>query len=357
MTERRTGIFATALVVAFCGGCAGTQGGVRTNAYEGVYNDLSSLTTTVYGSEMRVQTMRSNFCVRRAEYNRRKAGENSFWDTFLLVAAGVATGGGATLGATTAVMDDSGTKKDLQIDGAGTLAAGGAILALRTALSLNDLARTQRIAAANDIDTAIDILEKYVLSDDPKEVGPDGFHGCRDEEINVAHAFPDARVSGSVEKQTEEAKELKKVADAKLAEARSGETEAQRVLAVRTEAHERAQENLKHVDKDGRTATEAASTRSGELKVDAEIQVRKAAETRHDAEIEAAKADIAARKAEYLKLTYLLRRFVFYGTKGDVTHTGTLLDHASKDLDKAKEEYARLLEERNAPPSAPAKTK
>jgi hypothetical protein len=97
------------------------------------------------------------------------------------------SGIGASLGAISATMkeDEKTTKQTTQMVGAGFLAFGGSILALRTTLSLPDLSRTQRIAAANRISAAQDITKE----NDP-EKKRSAFKICTDEDINVAGAFP-----------------------------------------------------------------------------------------------------------------------------------------------------------------------
>lgn len=118
----------------------------------------------------------------------------------MLVISGVADGAGTPTGATASAMDDTNpSRKNIGIASVTTLAAAGAILGLRTALNLHEVGRTQKVAAARDVNAAISAIEKYLLSDDPKDVADDGFNTCRDEDINIANSLPGGRATEPIE--------------------------------------------------------------------------------------------------------------------------------------------------------------
>jgi hypothetical protein len=305
--------------------------------------------TTVYGDGVKLPSMRSRFCIQRATYNIDKASDNSFWDTFMLVTAGLTAGTGATLGASTAAMDDGSTKKDLQIVGAGTLAAGGAILAVRTTLALNELARTQRIAAANEIDAAIDILEKYALADDPKDVGADGFDNCRDEEVNVARAYPGARSGEAIQRLVETAKEKEEEAKTRLQDAAADVAAATDEGAAATAELQAAGEMLKSTKPEEQPRLQV---RQAAAAARAELAKRRAEVARsqlEEAQKAAKEADVEARRAAFLQATYSLRRAIFYGTQADVDYSTTLVKQAAIDLDTARGGSAK----EEPPPTSP----
>ena len=184
---------------------------------------------------MKIPNMEASFCLQRALDNVKKANANTAWDTIFIVSAGVSLTYGAAAGAaSSALPKDTDGKVGLQVSSVTSVAAAAGILALRTALSLSDVARTQRIAAARNVDAALTIFQHYAMADDLTEGTNDGFATCRDGDIEVAGALAGTKVNDALQKQTQnvaEAKDAKKEATTSAAVAAESVTKLESAVA------------------------------------------------------------------------------------------------------------------------------
>jgi hypothetical protein len=165
---------------------------------------------------MRVPLMEAQFCLERAKDDIVRAGHSTAADVTLTIVGEAGLAGGAAAQAGAAAMEGSGdAKRRLQVGGAISLAAAAGILGLRTALSFNDVARSERIAAARNVDAAIGILVRYALANDPSEVTDDEFATCRDGDIAIANSYRggERTTEESEKKQSEKAADAAKAAD------------------------------------------------------------------------------------------------------------------------------------------------
>ncbi|KYF61930.1 hypothetical protein BE11_50135 [Sorangium cellulosum] len=313
---------------------------------------------------MELPRIKARVCLRRAIESYRAANWSTGWDMAMLVIAGGAAGVGTSLGVASSTMDDTradGTrnaaKKDLAIASVTTIAAGGAVLALRTALALDDVGRAQRIAAARDVNTAINILEKYALTDDPKDVGDDGFGACRDEDVNIANAFPGAQSAASLEKLLAKTKEEARDAAEDAAEAKAEAESAEKKAEASREdvaALQKLQDTMHALNspaegtpkKGGAAATEQTDRKIRETEkaleeakvrqAKQEEEARKAKLDAARAAVEAARAELAAKKATVLQVGGQLRRAVFYLTRNDVELAQGGLDAAIAEAEGSR---------------------
>jgi hypothetical protein len=311
---------------------------------------------------MEMPRLKARFCVQRAIEDYESSRTSTGADMTMLILAGLAGGIGSTMGATSAAMPDTyGQKKDLGIASVSLLAGAGAVLGLRAALNLNEVGRTQRVAAARSVNTAITILERYALTDDPKAVGDDGFGTCRDEDVNIANAFPGANSAAAIEQLITKAKENEKQASEDAAAAKSAETKtANLASSSRTKASdlkkkvESLQVNVESL-RDRKVAPAEVNKKAGDLEqAQKDLKQAEADAAQRDAEalkakIDAAKADLTAAQAELETIRTSvpqaggrLRRAVFYLTAKDVELANKALDAAIKNVDTAKERVDTL---------------
>ncbi len=223
-------------------GCATGRG-----AFDGLIIDQEAIITeiaavTAPGDQastnerpMKIPNMEASFCLQRALDNVSKAKANTAWDTIFIVSAGVSLTYGAAAGAaSSALPKNTEGKVGLQVSSVTSVAAAAGILALRTALSLSDVARTQRIAAARNVDAALTIFQHYAMADDLTEGTNDGFATCRDGDIEVAGALAGTKVNDALQKQTQsvaEAKDAKKEATTSAAVAAESVTKLESAVA------------------------------------------------------------------------------------------------------------------------------
>ena len=321
--------------------------------------------------------MKARYCLERAAESYAASKWSSGIDIGMLVAAGLTGGVGTSMGAAAAAMDDDTHKsrKDIGIASVTTIAAAGAILGLRAALNLSELGRTQRIAAARDVNAAISIIEKYALADDPKEVTDDGFTTCRDGEIDMANALPGAKAGELLEKTLTKAKEEKAETEKAASTAKSTEarakTEAEankskvvelektvkaRRAQARNEAAAAADPELQKAEKD----LAAAKAEQAELDAKAKEAERKAKIEEARAQVAAAQVDVNEKRLGVVQSASQLRRAVFYLTARDVDLSLDLLKGSQQSLATSRSALAaaqkRLDQLLSPPPPAPPVT-
>jgi hypothetical protein len=351
-------IFLISTMTALMGlwvGCASVPPSVRTPAYQGMYDDLAELLERVSAGATTMPDVEARFCLRRAYDDRERAKLNSGLDSMMLVMAGVTGGFGATVGATTAAMNDTSAKKDWQIAGVASVAASAAILGLRTTLALNDLARAQRIAAANSVDAVVDIITAYALADDPKDVKEDGFHTCRDEEINVARAFPGTKNQEAAEKTVSKAAEESKAASAQVADSEAvvaSTTAELQKKSVDLEAAEAKANAAKAAAAGSKKPGPALSKEAAEADTqvealkkqvrDLEAKLKAAQEERRQKQLQAARADVEEARLRVLASSSRLRRTLLFGGKDDVDQARMDLGDSSDDLKRARKRVQLL---------------
>jgi len=335
-------------------GCA--HKGVQTSAYEGIYDDLEKVIAEASHNSHTIQSVEAKFCLRRAFADRKDASKNSNLDSAMLVTAGLVGGFGATVGAGSAAMDESGAKKNLQIAGATTVAASAAILALRTTLALNDLARTQRIAAANSLDAAVVLVTSYALADDPKDVKDDGFHICRDEDINVARSFPGAKTQEAAEKAATKAAEEVKEATAQVAKSEATVNTTSSELNKKLADLEAAKANLiaikKQIDLSGKKDDPVLQKKADEAQTQKESLQDSVTELKSkldaarqdllEKQMQVARAELQEAKAAFLASTSRLRRMLYFGTTDDVRMARDSVRLAFDDLMRGRRRVRHL---------------
>lgn len=270
---------------------------LRTSVYSSTETDLPK--TSAPAEIKTLPYIEAQFCVERAVESYDASRLSFGWDITLLVVSGIGAGVGTSLGAATAAMSDTAeARDDLQIGGVTTIAAAGAILALRTALALDDVGRAQRIAAARNANAAITIIERYAVAEDPASVTQSGLEVCRDEDINIANAFP----------------------------GNDAATELRRLIERSEDKKEKAKDEVA-----------SATKKQAELPPNADPRTKKAAELEvANAKLEDAKAEEFSRRAAVLTAASFLRRAVLYLTRADVAVAAKQLKSAIKDLDDAK---------------------
>jgi hypothetical protein len=315
--------------------------------------------------------MKAQFCLHRALEAYNASRWSSGADISMLVVAGLGGGLGTSIGAAASAMDDTDkSRKDVGIVSVTTLAAAGAVLGLRAALNLSEVGRAQRIAAARNVATAISVLEKFALADDPKDVADDAFSSCRDEDINIANAFPGPSGAEPLEKILSKAKEEKAETVKATSEAKTAEAQAK-------SAARENQAKVAELEKTVRTLHDASRTPEKDARVQqAEEDLKKARaaqaelkekekEAKKQAELESARAEVASAKVDVsegkvavAKAGARLRRAMFYLTSREVDLELDLLQRSVSSLDTSQLSLAaaqKRLHELLDPPAATAK--
>jgi hypothetical protein len=375
--------------------CVSLVTGCAPKSYETALQDINNLdrllkltapsTSTPQAQQalMELPRMKARLCLQRAMENHRGSNWTTTVDMLMLVTAGAAAGTGTAMGAASTAMDAGDAKKDTGVVSVTLLAAGGAVLGLRAALGLNEVGRTQRIAAARSVNTAISILEKYALTDDPKDAGDDGFGTCRDEDVNIANSFPSAAAGGSIDKLVAKAKEDEKQAstDAAAAKAVEAKTENEADASrARTEKKnievDRLRKELDDLRASKVTAADLKKKAEELAQAEKELAQAKADTVQQEADLQKAKIDSARaalasvqaelplRKAAVLQAGAQLRRAVFYLTARDVDLAQKTLDGAIAEVDSTKalikvaqERLDKLMFETKRDPDAPKQQK
>lgn len=278
---------------------------------------------------MEIPRLKARFCLERAIENYANSRASTGFDIAMLVVSGLAGGAGTAMGAAASAMDDTNpSRKTIGVASVTTLAAAGALLGLRTALNLHEVGRTQKVAAARDVNAAISAIEKYLLNDEPKDVGDDGFNTCRDEDINIANALPGGRATEPIEavlaKAKDDAKDKKEAAsdanktkasaDTAVEENEKKIKELEQSLAKAKQERGPASLEAKQTEK----SLEAAKAAQPELKARAQEATEKAAIESLKAEVAIAQVDLAEKRVAALQAGGQLRRALFYLTRTDV---------------------------------------
>lgn len=322
---------------------------------------------------MELPRMKAQFCLERAAEAYAASKRNLALDYLMLTGAGLGAGVGTSMGAASSAMNDKdGSRKDIAIVSVTTLAAAGALLGLRAALNLNEVARTERVAAARDVNAAISILEKYALADDPKDVGEDGFVTCRDEDVNIANAFPGSKAVEPIEKVLSKSKEEKAEKEKVASVAASTEADAKAAAKGNRQKVADLEKKLQKPPTAGQrnggaskdpqvaeTERELEKAKEAQPELDA-----KAKEAEEKAKIEAARAQVAGaqvdvneKKGSVVAAAAQVRRAVFYLTKDDVELAQGLLKGSLAALESSRASLKaaqKRLDDALSPPAAAA---
>lgn len=329
---------------------------------------------------MELPRIKASHCLRRAVEDYRSAGHHTRADMALLIIAGVVGGTGTTLSAASAATTGPDPKQNLGIAGVSLLAAGGAVLGLRTVLNLGEAGRAQRVAAAKSVDAALTILTKYALADDPQTVEEDGFATCRDEDIAVAGAL-NLGNKVTLDQLTNQAKAEQKKADDTAVEKKQAVAKTEAGLIQSKTALAEAQKKVDGLGPQlgGRGARPAAPAAApGEAKAKEELakaqaDVEEKEKANANATLDAAKAELAAaqaelnvRKAHVIEAGGALRRAVYFKTSTDVDAALAAMKDAVTEVKKIRERIQHMqdivdklqfaaLEPKDKPPApAPA---
>jgi hypothetical protein len=329
---------------------------------------------------MEMPMEKATFCLRRAIEDYQASRGSFTADMLLLIHAGAAAGAGTTLGAASAAMADGDRKKDMGIASVTLIAAGGAILGLRTALNLNELGRAQRIGAARSVNAAINILEKYAMSDDPKTVGDDGFGTCRDADVDIANAYLPSSNAAAIEQLAAKAKTDQQSAAKDVASAKEQETKATARVkasdvkvdtATKKVGAAQAASPSPIIDPKGKGPPPPAVKSADLLQAEKDLAAAQEQKVQADADLQAAKlnaakadlaeakANIVAAKAGVLEAGGMLRRAAFYLTGRDVEQALKALKGAMDELDAARarvkvaQDRVDELAKASTPPATP----
>jgi hypothetical protein len=364
---------------------------------------------------LRLPLMEARYCVERAMDAARRAEHNSGADTALIILGGssVAYGMAASAGGA-ALPDESSHRQWLLLSGSVSTAAAAGIFALRTSLSMSDVAREHRIAAARNVNAAMGILLHYAVTDDAVLTDGDDFITCRDSDIAIANAYPGVKSQdSSVIKQGEQAAKDKQAAattaeatntkakavetaaeielkaevstlkaqlEAALAEAKRPQTgvasiqsfgtleaEVSKITSDTESRTERLTEAAKSFiasasasvkTESAKKAVEAVKEETVKVeKKKAEVEAAKATAAGTQCELDRARAraNIAERQLDALRAASRFRRAVLLQTPADVTIAGRLLQDAFVDLRKGRDKLD-ALEGATCSASAPAPT-
>lgn len=287
---------------------------------------------------MEIPRVKARFCLQRAI----ETYANSVWSTGLditmLVLAGLGAGAGTSMGAAVAAMDEgSGSRKDIGITSVTTLAAAGAVLGLRAALNLNEIGRTQKIAAARNVNAAINIIERYALADDPGEVVDDSFGTCRDEDINIANSLPGSKAIEPVEsiisrakaektEKTEIASTAEKESSAAKAAVESGRKKLEELASEVKKLPPGSRGGLQPEGNLLQKSLEVAQAAQAQLETRAKEAEEKAKIETAKARVATAQADVAEKKAAVMQASGYIRRTVFFLTVHDLRIAHRLFD-------------------------------
>ena len=233
------------------------------------YEKLQANTKTLLDRARKDPTLPGNsamFCLERAIYNYNSADIASRWDQALLGVAGVVGAAGITSQAIGAALPEDTNKADkkrAEVVGVASVAAAAGVLAIRTAAGQSEVALAKRTAAARQVDAALNMLAKYALAEDLKEVTNDGFGSCRDADIETFQAFPGAgagdklgkQISDAVSKKDEKAKEAK--------EAKEEAAEKSAGVVTKKKAFEKANQDLQQAVKKREEASKRGKKATG----------------------------------------------------------------------------------------------
>jgi hypothetical protein len=232
------------------------------------------------------------------------------------------------------LIEDTGKKKDWAQVGTINVAAAAALLGLRAALDLGSVGREQRIAAADQVDGALAVIQQTALAVDEDDIMLRSFRSCSDGERNVARTLARTDTTTRIEQILADTK-----ANAKQAESKK---------EVATEKEEAAQKDLE--------AADSALSRATANKSLAEAGVDKA-----EAEVEIAKGEVAAVRLQVLRASAKLRTALLFFTAEEVGYALSDLFKAREDVLEAqrvvKDAESRLTEAKEERNNATMKLK
>ena len=299
-----------------------------------------------------------DFCLQRAAKLGTAAKDNGWWDDGLLVAAGITSGIGVTTMAVSTVMDDPnpdhpGRKKNVGQVGVGTVAVAGAILALRTALGLQDYSNRQKEAAGKAVDAAFGLIVRFAEYKDSTNtpVDPGLLDSCgqtparSSSSTSLEEALKDAKsaYAAAQKKVDDAAKDDAKAATEKAnatAAAAAAETD-KAAAAAKAQAAKDASDKAKGADKTSKDAeTKAAQVDKQRADLDA-AQKKDAAAQASDAASKAKSATEVAtsEKTEAEARLRVLEALAHYrfallaGSVAEVQASATELGRAMSDLE------------------------
>lgn len=236
----------------------------------------------------------AKFCLDRASSNLNNAKTSNSFDTLMLVAAGLTGGVGSASYAASTQVDDADRKSSWGQVGGITIAATAALLGLRTALDLGNVAKEQRTAAADQAEAAVIVLEQAALQiEAPGADAHAAWHACTEGERRVAQVLARAGAAEAIKKAIDEAKDRESEAQAKQEAA-----EKKRAEAIAAAPPVALADPVRAADA---------------KKKSAEADVKEA-----EADVLLAKARVAEARAEVLKAGSQLRRAILYYTEFEV---------------------------------------
>lgn len=258
----------------------------------------------------------ARFCLERAQDNAGSAKVSTGADAFLLIAAGVTAGIGTGSYAASSLIDDSGKRKDWAQSGAINVAAAAGLLGLRAALDLGSVGREQRLAAADQVEGAIAVLQQAALGLDEDDLILKSFRGCGDGDRNVARALARTDTTSKLEKLISDAKDSAKTA-------------------------EKQKESAK--EKEANAAADLTKGNSPVEKAKADTAIAEAVTEQAEADVAIARGTVAEARQHVLEAGVNLRRALLFFTTADVTLAVAQLNssynevlQAQKAVDDAK---------------------
>jgi hypothetical protein len=345
------GIVPLLLVSLLSIGCSHTD---SLKSYKNVGDNIDKIFKKVQSESdgMTIPHAEASFCLERAYTLMQQAYRNQGFDIFFLASAGATGAAGLAAGAAAGAMDDSSRRKDVAISAAILSVLPGAIFGTREAFKTYEIAKTQRIAAARNVDAAIALLERYALAEDPKDVTDDGFSTCRDGEISIANSLPGSVTSltlKAAEEKQADAEDQKNAQDAavekKEAARKVKETAADAAtkLASATAAYDQAITKKAASSAQLKTEMDTAKTQSDAAQKAATVAQSAADVAEKEAELK--KEIIALKDAVSEAYARVRRQILYISTREELDSALQLAEDSAGELKEARERLQKLSTE------------